>query len=526
MDRNSIAQPMDYTYQNGRGPVDENSPFITATRNSQHQHSSFREKSRGDLPSSFHLNRDIDIAKSVHKRPFSSTQDSPAKGQGSGSSSSFPSLAPAAGQRTLFSDLPPPPPSSSQKALPNLPPSTRSRLDFTTPRKLEYDFSSGGETPDTVDNNADNEATPDNTVAKSNMGLRKNLMKVFSGSSNKPSPSSSSPPKKELALVVQKGSPGKGEIRPISHKVENKVAKRRRGVVGQSLKRLRSSRKDDYESDSGAGADAGATRNGSRKVSSNSQQDQSQSASKLASFFSYLETHPQLPHLLSFYAQLLLNLFFIFGIMYIVYSFWSTIQSDVNEKSQLAMTETLAEMAVCAKHYTENRCGESTRVVPALEPICNEWKRCMQKDAKAVGRARVSAHTFAEIFNSFIEPISYKAMIFTLILIFGCLAVSNVAFGFFRNKALHNDPYMHAQMMQQQQPPPPTPQRHPSSGFDQYGGMGMGVYNTPHGMHPSQGSFHPSQAGWGLEPAPSGSQGFGPGGGSPGKSPSKSLEYR
>lgn len=35
----------------------------------------------------------------------------------------------------------------------------------------------------------------------------------------------------------------------------------------------------------------------------------------------------------------------------------------------------------------------------------------MNRDPTVVGRARVSAETFAEIVNSFIEPISYKTMV-------------------------------------------------------------------------------------------------------------------
>jgi Di-sulfide bridge nucleocytoplasmic transport domain len=52
----------------------------------------------------------------------------------------------------------------------------------------------------------------------------------------------------------------------------------------------------------------------------------------------------------------------------------------------------------------------------------------MNRDPTVVGRARVSAETFAEIVNSFIEPISYKTMVslfeaclIVVILPIGCL---------------------------------------------------------------------------------------------------------
>ena len=57
-----------------------------------------------------------------------------------------------------------------------------------------------------------------------------------------------------------------------------------------------------------------------------------------------------------------------------------------------------------------NRCERESRV-PAMEGVCDGWEKCMNRDPGRVGRARVSAHTFAEILNGFVEPISVKAMV-------------------------------------------------------------------------------------------------------------------
>ena len=140
------------------------------------------------------------------------------------------------------------------------------------------------------------------------------------------------------------------------------------------------------------------------------EQRQNRSESLIASVFGWIESHPQLPHVLSFYVQLLLNFFVVCFVMYVVYSFWSTVRSDVDKQSEAVAAETLAEMAACAQQFVANRCDREHRV-PAMETVCDGWERCMNKDPNAVGRARVSAHTFAEIFNSFVEPISYKTMV-------------------------------------------------------------------------------------------------------------------
>ena len=314
--------------------------------------------------------------------------DSPSK-----SKPEFPSLRPAFGQTTLFSNLPPvqapaSPIRSTDKPLPAHP----NPKIFNTPRKFDIDPSSGGETPDTTPgNNADSEATPDN-----NMTLKGDIMRLLGEKDTRKSPK-----KKRESIFGQiwRGTPGRGELpKPYSTKAEKRVMKRRAHNTQRQLRRRR-----------GSYVDADSDDEQTDKQKKDDHKANGSSWNVVASVFTYIESHPQLPHILSFYAQLLLNLFLVFSCMYILYSFWSTIVSDVDKKSEEAVAEALAEMAVCAKNYRENGCED--RRAPALEQVCLSWEKCMARDPRSVGRARVSAHTFAEIFNSFIEPISYKAMV-------------------------------------------------------------------------------------------------------------------
>lgn len=50
-------------------------------------------------------------------------------------------------------------------------------------------------------------------------------------------------------------------------------------------------------------------------------------------------------------------------------------------------------------------------------------------DPYQVAHAKVSAHTIAEILNSFVEPISYKTMVFFALMLLTVIVGSNVAFG-------------------------------------------------------------------------------------------------
>lgn len=278
--------------------------------------------------------------------------------------------------------------SSPSKALPPIP--INKNPAFNTPRKFEPDYDSSGIDQSSPENNADSEATPDN------MGFRTSFAKMSSALSQ----ISDNKEKTKNPFARLTGSPaGKPEVLKAhySQAVEKRRKARRKDGDRRITFRRRSTETDDE--DGAAGKDAKTPKNAAQSGSS-----------RIGSIFGFIETHPDLPHILSFYAQLLLNVFLVFFFIYIIYSFWSTIRSDVDKKAEEAAAEILVEMAACAKSYRENRCDPATRA-PALEVVCNNWEKCMNKDAKTLGRAKISAHTFADIFNSFIEPISYKAMV-------------------------------------------------------------------------------------------------------------------
>ncbi|KAI9760140.1 MAG: serine/threonine protein kinase, CMGC group [Chaenotheca gracillima] len=316
---------------------------------------------------------------------------------------------------------------------------------FTTPRKFDLDMCSSG---------AENPSSPENADAEDTPDAPSRTMTKFSANDN------SNKNDKKGSIFGRFGSPGRGELRRgvFSDNITHRVRKRRRREADRENRQLarRGSQDDDSSYD-----DQDSQRPKDRK----DHNIVPPSIGTIPALFGWLESHPHLPHILSYYAQLLLNVFAVLFIIYLVYVVVSTIRSDVDMASDEAMADILAEMAACAQQFVENKCDRSNRV-PALEKVCTNWEKCMNRDPASVGRARVSAHTFAEILNSFIEPISYKALVFILTIIFGCVAISNAAFVFFRSKA---NPSPSAP---QAPPPPPTPQHHypatPHHGYTGY----------------------------------------------------------
>ena len=206
------------------------------------------------------------------------------------------------------------------------------------------------------------------------------------------------------------GRYGAGFLGSSPGRVEQRRGKYGNALVQKVRKRKRIER--DYSITQGARGGSDTESDGESRPRSKGKHTKMEGNSQgwWSSFLHGIESHPNLPNILSYYAQLTLNAFLAGLAIFGLWSFWVTIQADVNKASEDATAMVVAEMAKCAKEFLDNGCANKNRP-PALEAVCDNWDHCMTRDPNSVGRARISAHTFAQIFNSFIEPISYKAMV-------------------------------------------------------------------------------------------------------------------
>lgn len=253
---------------------------------------------------------------------------------------------------------------------------------FTTPRKFDVDFSSGAENMSSPEN-ADNEDTPE---AKT--GKRNSLFQMYGRFAP---------------------SPGRGEIpraKHYSNALARRVEKRRRRdkELGRQV-RVDS----DDDSDRPSSSDGPNEKSKKQVKGSDSEPPQSR-MSKFSEFFALLERHPNIPSILSWWAQLFVNLSLFSLAVYVVFSVVSTIRAEFEQAAQGAKDEILETMSRCAENYLSNKCASGDRL-PALKDLCMNWDTCMNQDPDKVGRARVSAQTMAMIINSFIDPISWKAFV-------------------------------------------------------------------------------------------------------------------
>lgn len=480
MSRYNGPFPMEWEYQNGVGRIDPGSPFAQVSGNSQRFPPSQAKKSEPG-EKLFHLGHEL-------TRRTQGTYDvfefSPPKSRNMGSQQSSPKK------------------SSSQPAAWN--------THFNTPRQpsRDLDDSSAGETPRSPERQNDSDATPDDSSALILMDDTQTGAARDRGSPTKERPNAyrtDSLFRKLTDHVKNKvNSPGRGAMTRSSGAID-KVARRRLKEVDRTVaKKRRHSMSDSSE-------EQDQPPQSPRKSSREKPNGLENKPHWVSSTFTFIAQHPTLPNTLSQYAQFIFNLFWLSILGYAIYCFWSAVQGDVDKMSGEAMADVMADISKCAEEYRVNKCEPETRL-RGLEKACEEWAKCMSRDPRKVGRANISARTFAQIFNSFVEPISYKAMIFTCVLVFGCFAISNFvslkyapgrrmntdcfqAFGFFRHRMQQEYQPMYAYG-----PPAPTPQRS-FSGQD-----GAFYAGTP---------WHQPPPGAGFEPQPSGGFGQIDGRGSP-----------
>jgi hypothetical protein len=386
---------MDFEWSNSNGPTDPSSPFM----NIQKQQSAKKREYSGALKHESGWGSDaskLTSGPSFGQTGTHSVLDSPSK-----NGFATPNRLREPDNRPFYFSQ------ESNKPLP-LPPHVQNTWEPRTPTGT-YDFSSGGETPNTpgVDSDA---ATPDTQLAD-RMG------RLANGDPKKPA-------RRESWFKRAFGgspSPLKDRDRDDSRKYYSQKAdhriQKRRSERSHSKKRSLRDIDDDYESEQDRPNSGGMLQ---QRPNSAMLPPQPQApvphtyATSIAGFMHWLEAHPDLPSVLSYYLHLGVNFVLAGVFIYIIWCAWSAVMADVDIESSKHMSEVMVDIAACAKHYRDNLCDHGA---PMMAKLCGTWETCMSRDPRKVARASVTAKTFAMIFNSFVEEFSYKSMVCLILVI-------------------------------------------------------------------------------------------------------------
>ncbi|KAF7590433.1 hypothetical protein BBP40_002837 [Aspergillus hancockii] len=266
---------------------------------------------------------------------------------------------------------------------------------FMTPRKFDLDLSSGAEGMSSSEN-AENVDTPEQPMEAGHRDLQYGILNHYSNA---------------LARRVQK-------------------RRRRDTALGLHIRKEESGDDSDRPRSSEGQL---ANKKNSKQKNRRRKETQCRGCSPFSEFFALLEAHPNIPSVPLWWAQLVVNLSLFSLAVYVMFGFVSTIGAEFEQTVEEVSNTILAEMAVCEKRYAVNKCTGGERL-PALETLCEDWENCMKRDPAKVRRVKVTAHTMAIIINGFVDPISWKAIMFFLATISTVTVVSNWSFRSFRNR--------------------------------------------------------------------------------------------
>jgi len=169
-------------------------------------------------------------------------------------------------------------------------------------------------------------------------------------------------------------------------------------------------------------------------------------------------SHSEIPYVLLGYLQFFFNLSLVLALLYLMYCFFRAVQKDVEQKMLENTLDTLQEISACAHLYNDNYCADKPS--PIIVSQCQEWKACMARDATIVGRTKLLAQLIGEVINGFMEPITWRTMIFTTTSLAMGIAFINTLLMFYRGR--------HAP----QSMPVPTP----TSSFQSFGAQSLPPY--------------------------------------------------
>lgn len=372
----SSLMPMDFEYDNGNGPIDKSSPWV-AHAAKKRKLLSFATSQPQSEDQVQQLNQGPPFGQS--SAGTHSVFDSPSKN--TFATPNHPKLSEPNNQSFLFSqrNLPQTPQAKTPQAY------NTKLWSLRTPQSIAD--SSGGETPTDTPAQDSDAPTPDTQLALTMGGL---------SHAERRSPSKRASLLKSLGWNKSPSKEKSAREKPYSRKAELKVMKRR----------AHKSRSREYDSESESPTKDVQVRQVAPAIGF---------AAKIPGVLAWVDAHPNLPSVLSYYMQFIMNTVFGLIALWLISLVIASVRADIDFEAGNKVRDIMHEIALCAQEYERNGC--EPRPVPAVEPLCRNWKQCKDRDAYKVARASVGARTFAMIFNSFVEEISYKSMVFIFLLL-------------------------------------------------------------------------------------------------------------
>lgn len=115
------------------------------------------------------------------------------------------------------------------------------------------------------------------------------------------------------------------------------------------------------------------------------------------------------PNVLLSYLQVVLNFSFVGCLLHSVFFVRSVIIEDLHLHFQDRALLNVRQSAGCLQEYDTNHCKHLSHI-PALGPICDEWKQCMERDPRAFLKTQETLVLVAQTLNRFFDAMHYRTL--------------------------------------------------------------------------------------------------------------------
>lgn len=101
----------------------------------------------------------------------------------------------------------------------------------------------------------------------------------------------------------------------------------------------------------------------------------------------------------------------LFLLLWTAYTVLSALVNDISERIHATSLQSRSALHECSRHFEQNCMPPKVSEWALREGLCDDWRICMERDPRMVGRARIAAEILAEMIDAFISGMGWKTLV-------------------------------------------------------------------------------------------------------------------
>lgn len=141
-----------------------------------------------------------------------------------------------------------------------------------------------------------------------------------------------------------------------------------------------------------------------------------------------------LPSLIASYLQMLMNCGIVALVLKGSYQFIQVLSLDLDKHIYNQSQQIYQDVILCSREYVRNSCGQPL-TPPAIEPMCDGWRSCMDQEVTQVLGTHEAAFLLAQTLNKFFDGLSDRTIYCVGVLFIGSIIFVNLALTYTKSRS-------------------------------------------------------------------------------------------